>query len=80
LELAIERGVPLFNSGRQDACAAIYEVTIAAIIDLASDAVGNDAAERLRLALAEGQAENDATKRAWIFRRAMDRLYEDARR
>jgi uncharacterized surface protein with fasciclin (FAS1) repeats len=80
LELAIERGVPLFNSGRQDACATIYEVTIAAIIDLASDAVGKDAAERLRLALAEGQAENDATTRAWIFRRAMDRLYEDARR
>jgi len=78
LELAIERGVPIFNDGKPEACAAIYEVTITALIDLASDAVGNDAVERLRLALAEGQSEKDATKKAWIFRRAMDRVYQDA--
>jgi uncharacterized surface protein with fasciclin (FAS1) repeats len=80
VELAIERGVPFFNDGKPEACAAIYEVTIAAIIDLASEAVGNDAVERLRVALAEGQAEKDATNRAWIFRRAMDRAYQDAHR
>jgi len=78
VELAIERGVPIFNDGEQGACAAIYEVTITALIDLASDAVGDDAVERLRLALAEGQSEKDATERAWIFRRAMDRVYQDA--
>lgn len=80
VELAIERGVPMFNDGKPEACAAIYEVTITALIDLASEAVGNDAVERLRLALAEGQAEKDVTKRAWIFRRAMDRVYQDASR
>ena len=80
VELAIERGVPMFNDGNPDACAAIYEVTIAAIIDLASEAVGNDAVERLRLALAEGQAEKDATNKAWIFRMALDRVYQEARR
>ncbi len=80
VELAIERGVPIFNDGKPEACAAIYEVTIAAIIDLASEAIGNDAVERLRLALTEGQAEKDATKRSWIFRRAMDRVYQDTRR
>jgi len=80
VELAIKRGVPIFNDGKPEACAAIYEVTIAAIIDLASDAVGNDAVERLRLALAEGQAEKDATNRAWIFRRAMDRVYLESSR
>ena len=78
LELAIERGVPIFNDGKPEACAAIYEVAITAIIDLAPEAVGNEAVERLRLALAEGQSEKDATKQAWIFRRAMDRVYEDA--
>jgi len=80
VELATERGVPFFNDGNPEACAAIYEVTIAAIIDLASEAVGNDGVERLRLALAEGEAEKNATKRAWIFRRAMDRVYQDANR
>lgn len=80
VELAIERGVPVFNDGKPEACAAIYEVTITALIDLAPEAVGNDAVERLRLALAEGQTEKDATKRAWIFRRAIDRVYQDASR
>jgi len=78
VELAIERGVPIFNDGNPEACAAIYEVTIAAIVDLASDTVGDDSLERLRRALAEGQAEKDATNRAWIFRRAIDRVYQDA--
>jgi uncharacterized surface protein with fasciclin (FAS1) repeats len=80
VELAIERGVPIFNDGNPAACAAIYEVTLSAIIDLASDVVGNDAVESLRLAFAQGQAEKDASKRAWIFRRAMDRVYEEATR
>ena len=78
--LAIERGVPMFNDGKPEACAAIYEVTIAALVDLARGALGNDGVERLRLALAEGRAEKDATKRAWIFRRAMDRVHRDAGR
>ena len=80
VELAIERGVPLFNDGNPEACAAIYEVTIAAIIDLAPQTVGQNAIERLGLALAEGNTETDAAKRAWIFRRAIDRLYEDSNR
>lgn len=78
VELAIERGVPIFNEGNPEACAAIYEVAITALVDLAAETVGNDAVERLRLALAEGQAEKEATTRAWIFRRAMDRVYQDA--
>jgi hypothetical protein len=80
VELATERGAPMFNDGNPAACAAIYEVTVSAIIDLASDVVGNDAVESMRLALAEGQVEKDPSKRAWIFRRAMDRVYEEATR
>ncbi len=79
-ELAIERGVQFFNNGNPEACAAIYEVTIVSLIDLASQAVGNDGVERLRLALAEGRVEKDGTKRAWIFRRAIDRMYQDTTR
>jgi len=79
VELAIERGVPIFNDGKPEACAAIYEVTITALIALTPDRVGSDAGELLRLALAEGRSEQDAAKKAWIFRRAMDRMYQDAR-
>lgn len=79
VELAIERGVPLFNGGNPEACAAIYEVTIVALVDLAPDALGDDGVERLRLALAEGEAESDPSKRAWLYRKAMDRAYDSAR-
>ncbi len=80
VELAIARGVPMFNDGNPEACAAIYEVTISALVDLARGILGNEGVERLSLALANGQAEKDAAKRAWIFRRAMDRVYQDASR
>ncbi|MFZ4575604.1 MAG: CIA30 family protein [Phycisphaerales bacterium] len=80
IELAIERGAPIFNDGNPEACAAIYEVTIAAIVDLAAGAAGGEGTEALRLALAEGQTEKDGTKRAWIFRRAMDRVYRETSR
>ncbi len=80
VELAIERGVPLFNNGNPEACAAVYEVTIAAIVDLASGAIVDDGSTRLRVALAEGRAQKDAAERAWIFRHAMDRVLQDAAR
>ncbi len=80
VELAIERGVPIFNDGNHEACAAIYEVTLTSLVELGREAIGNDGADQVRLALAEGLAERDAAKRAWIFRRAMDRVYLDASR
>lgn len=80
IELAIERGAPLFNDGEQGACAAIYEVTISALVDLSPATLGNDGLERLRMTLAEAETEKDATKRAWLFRRALDRVYADAGR
>ena len=76
IEAAIERGAPLFNEGNPAACAAVYEVTITALVDLAAETLGSAAVDGLRLALAEGEAEKDATKRAWLYRRAMDRIYQ----
>jgi ABC-type sugar transport system substrate-binding protein len=79
-ELAIERGAPIFNDGNPAGCAVIDEVAITAIVDLAPDAIGLDALDRLRLALAEGQSESDTAKRAWVYRRAIDRAYETINR
>lgn len=72
LELAIERGVPLFNAGQQEACAAVYEVAITSAL-AQPGMLGDKAANVLRTALREGAAERDVAERAWIFRRAMDR-------
>lgn len=76
LRAAIERGVPIFNRGDADACAAIYEVAVRAVVDLADE--GFPAAERkvLKEALETLGEAKDASDRAWRLRRAMDRALE----
>jgi uncharacterized surface protein with fasciclin (FAS1) repeats len=73
LELAIERGVPRFNAGDAASCAALYELAIASVVLLGEDAVGSDGKAELERALTEGSEHQDASERAWTYRRAMDR-------
>lgn len=75
IELAIDRGAPMFNEGNKAACAAIYEVAVTSIVSLAGSGVENDALQTLKRALREAAAEDDASERAWIYRRAMDKVY-----
>lgn len=76
LELAIERGVPRFNAGDASSCAALYEMAIASVVLLAEDAIGPKAKSDLEESLKRGSAHEDASERAWIYRRAMDRALE----
>jgi hypothetical protein len=76
LELAIERGVPRFNAGDTASCAALYELAIASVVLLGEDAVSADAKADLSKALEQGSSHQDASERAWIYRRAMDRALE----
>ena len=72
-ELAIERGVPRFNAGDASSCAALYEMAIASVVLLADDAISPKAKSDLEEALERGSSHEDASERAWIYRRAMDR-------
>ena len=76
LELAIERGVPRFNAGDTSSCAALYELAIASVVLLGEGAVSADAMAELAKALEQGASHEDASERAWIYRRAMDRVLE----
>ena len=76
LELAIERGVPRFNAGDTASCAALYELAIASVVLLGEGAVSADAMAELAKALEQGASHEDASERAWIYRRAMDRVLE----
>lgn len=78
MERAIELGVPITGGGNPPACSAIHEVMIAGRGDLDSGIFGARALERLLLAPASGRAGRDDAKRAWIFRRTMDRVHQDA--
>jgi len=70
IELAIERGVPLFNAGQQAACAAIYEVTCEAL--LAMDDVSEKSRADLAQSLKAARAEGSASKKAWILRNGLN--------
>jgi len=77
LTLAIARGVPLFNSGRADACTEIYR---AALSTVSLAAYGLNEAQRNDVAKALGAAKSEASasERAWILRRAIDRRLAEA--
>lgn len=70
IELAISRGVPLFNSGNTAACAAIYEVTCTALISMPD--ISERSVSILRQALSEIQTTTDESQKAWILRYALD--------
>jgi len=73
--LAIRRGVPLFNQGQPQACAAVYEVTAHALLRLPDDALRGGDREILAAALRAFGAEPNASEKAWILRRALDAVY-----
>lgn len=74
-DLAVERGVPLFNDGQRQACAFVYEIAIESMIALGSDNLDSTGIQMLEMGLAEADAEHDWAQRAWIYRRAMDAAY-----
>ena len=70
IELAISRGVPLFNKGETAACAALYEVTVEALRTM--DSVTEESRNALSQALKKGRTEKSSRLQAWILRGAMD--------
>jgi len=75
IELAIDRGVPLFNSGNVRACRDIYEVTARSLLALPVDALSDGARARLRSGLRELARTHDVRAQAWVLRRALDSVY-----
>jgi hypothetical protein len=71
MSLAIERGVPLYNEGQTEACAAIYEVAATAILQM-GDAIPQEARRELRRSLMASRRTHDMSDRAWTLRYALD--------
>jgi len=80
IELAIDRGVPLFNADKVDACAAIYEVTAQSLLSGHADALDESARRRLREALDAVHKDHSPRKKAWALRYALDDVYRSLRK
>jgi uncharacterized surface protein with fasciclin (FAS1) repeats len=72
ISLAIDRGVPLFNNQQPQACSAVYEVAVQALLGLSDDSLSERCVTVLRAALNAAGREDDAVTKAWILRHALD--------
>ena len=72
IELALDRGVPLFNDGSPEACAAVYEVTCEALRMMPD--VSKESQKDLGQALARVKLAGSDREKAWILRYALDRV------
>lgn len=73
---SISLGVPLFNRGDADACAAVYETTANALLLLPKDSFPVNVRDRLAKDLHEMDPALSATDRAWALRRSLDRVLQ----
>ena len=79
IELAIERGVPLFNAGKTDASAAVYEITAKSLLNGHRDALSDADRARLKKALEAMHNDHGSRAQAWTLRYALDDVYRSLR-
>ena len=72
IDLAIERGVPLFNDGQPAATVPIYEVAATAL--LATGAVSDESQRTLRSALRDASRGGGVRNKAFVLRAALDEV------
>lgn len=72
--LAINRGAPMFNDGKQHECAAVYEVACQSLV--AMESVPDGVKSELRSTLAAASNEHHAGEKAWTLRRGLDKVME----
>ena len=77
VELAIERGVPLFNAGQAEACKAVYEVTTEALVNMPTSTLTTSDREKLTGALNAIKDQTSAREQAWTLRHALDAVREN---
>ena len=71
IRASIERGAPLYNNGQPAACAAVYEMTAMALLQLDDD-MPRESRRALKSALKKMKSSHDSRERAWIMREGLD--------
>jgi uncharacterized surface protein with fasciclin (FAS1) repeats len=67
IERAIERGVPLFNSGQPSGCAAVYDVAIDSLLKSHSEALDDEERSVLRDAVRKAWGDETPREKAWTL-------------
>ena len=72
---AIQRGVPIYNSGKPDECAAIYQTVLEDILLLAPNGLTSTQQQQITRVLQQSSSMT-GTDRAWAFRGIIDQLLQ----
>ena len=72
IQLAINRGVPLFNAGQPSACTAVYEVAANSLLKSHTNALDQESRSILEDALNKVQNDDNPSRKAWTLRGALD--------
>jgi len=72
IEMAIQRGVPLFNAGQHAACSAVYEVAAHAVMEIAGEELSHSSRRHMTSTMKQLASTHDSGDRAWMLRRALD--------
>ncbi len=75
IEMAINKGAPLYNHGQKAACADLYEVTAASLLTM-DDSLGKRQRRALEVAMRDARNTHSDSQRAWIMRDALDAVYD----
>ena len=73
IDLAISHGVPLYNRGDADACAAVYATALHALILMPDTMVSREVKDRIEQDMNAMDQDGDASATAWGLRHALDR-------
>ncbi|MEM7234545.1 MAG: CIA30 family protein, partial [Planctomycetota bacterium] len=76
IELAIERGVPLYNDGQTAACAAVYEIAAQSVLAICRNDFSAKSLAELNEAMSEIEGNDSMHSRSWALRRVLDVSYE----
>lgn len=75
IELAIERGVPMYNSGHVDQCASVYMTTVRDLLSKNGHTLTSNTRHALQTALTSAQHTRSSDTQAWTLRHALDQAY-----
>jgi len=74
ISAAIDLGVPLYNCGNQQACAAVYASALKDLTYLLKDIISSDSKRKIKDTLASVSDIDDIERKAWLLRHALDEI------
>lgn len=72
IQMAVNHGVPLYNHGNAQACAAVYQVACAALMNMSGE-LPEKTIRPVEMAMTSYNESNDWSDRAWTLRRGLDK-------